>query len=110
MTEFHIPVIDPSAADGIFTLAWLVVALPLAGAVILLVGGRRTDAFGHILGCVTVGLSFVISLAMFIALLGRDEGDRQVHQHLFDWIHVRGFEVDYVVDFEGVRLGAVRVD
>ena len=29
---------------------WLLVALPLAGAAILLFGGRRTDAWGHWLG------------------------------------------------------------
>ena len=34
-----IPVVDPTAADGVFSLLWLVVALPLAGAAILLVGG-----------------------------------------------------------------------
>ena len=26
-----VPVVDPSAASGIFSLAWLVIALPLAG-------------------------------------------------------------------------------
>ena len=32
---------------------WLLVALPLAGAAILLFGGRRTDPWGHLLGCAT---------------------------------------------------------
>jgi len=32
---------------------WLLVVLPLAGAAILLFGGRRTDAWGHLLGCAT---------------------------------------------------------
>ena len=27
-----IPVVDPGAADGVFALLWLVIALPLAGA------------------------------------------------------------------------------
>ena len=27
-----VPVVDPSAASGIFSLTWLVIALPLAGA------------------------------------------------------------------------------
>ena len=30
---------------------------------------------------------------MFFALLGRDEDDRQVSHHLFDWIQVGGFHV-----------------
>ncbi len=92
--DAHIPVIDPSAADGVFSLAWLVIALPLAGAAVLLTGGRRTDKWGHYLGVATVGGSFLISLLMFFALLGKDDNERSIHQHLFTWIEVRGFHVD----------------
>ena len=38
------------AATGVFSLAWLLVALPLLGAAVLLLGGRRTDRWGHLLG------------------------------------------------------------
>ena len=52
----HIPVVDPSAADGAFSLLWLVVALPALGAVLLLVGGPlvrgRFDRWGPLLGTV----------------------------------------------------------
>ena len=34
------PVVDPTTADGVFSLLWLVIALPLLGAAILLLGGR----------------------------------------------------------------------
>src|SRR4051794_31652875 len=93
----HIPVVDPTAADGVFALAWLVIALPAAGAAILLIGGaiapKRFAAFGHVLGTLLPIGSFVISLAMFFSLLGRDEGDRQVSQHLYDWIDIGGLHV-----------------
>ena len=50
----HLPVVDPTTADGVFSLAWLVIALPLAGAAILLIGGaiapKPFAAFGHLLG------------------------------------------------------------
>src|SRR3954452_12076301 len=88
----HIPVVDPTAADGVFALAWLVIALPAAGAAILLIGGaiapKPFAAFGHFLGTILPLGSFAISLAMFVSLLGRDEEDRQVVQHLYDWIQV----------------------
>ena len=29
---------------------WLLIALPLAGAAVLLLAGRRTDRWGHLLG------------------------------------------------------------
>ncbi len=92
-----LPVVDPGAADGVLSLMWLVIALPLLGALILLVGGPLTkgaiDKWGHLIGCVLPIGSFVISLAMFISLLGRDEGDRQVGQELFTWFEVGSLDV-----------------
>ncbi|CUR54525.1 NADH-quinone oxidoreductase chain L (NADH dehydrogenase I, chain L) (NDH-1, chain L) [metagenome] len=89
----QIPVVDLTSADGVFTLMWLVIALPLAGAAILLIGGRATDKWGHLLGTATAVGSFVISLIMFLTMLGRDESSRSIGQHLFDWIDVGGFHV-----------------
>ncbi len=86
-----IPVIDLSAADGVFSLLWLVIALPLAGAAILLIGGKATDAWGHLLGCATAIGSFLLSLVLFITLLGRDEESRSIGQQLFDWVDVGQF-------------------
>ncbi|GAA4080096.1 NADH-quinone oxidoreductase subunit L [Nocardioides kongjuensis] len=85
-SETHVPVVSPTDADGPFTLLWLIIALPLLGAAVLLLGGRYTDRWGHLLGTATSATSFVISLVLFVNLLGRDEGDRQVSQHLYDWI------------------------
>ncbi len=98
--ESHIPVVDPAAADGVFSLAWLVIVLPLAGAAILLLGGRRTNRWGHLLGTATVLGSFVIGLSMFVALLGRDADDRTVGRELFTWIEAGGFKVgmDLLID------------
>ena len=89
----HVPVVDPTSADGVYSLLWLVVALPLAGAAILLLGGRFTDKWGHLLGALLPVGSFVLSVVMFFTLLGRDESDRQVAQHLYTWIDVGSFNV-----------------
>jgi NADH-quinone oxidoreductase subunit L len=88
-----VPVVDPSAASGIFSLAWLVIALPLAGAAILLIGGRRTDRWGHLLGTLLPIGSFVLSLLMFVELLGRADDERQVARHLYTWFQVGGLDV-----------------
>jgi NADH-quinone oxidoreductase subunit L len=90
----HAPVVNPTAADGVFSLMWLVVALPLLGAAVLLLGGRFTDRWGHLLGAALPIGSFVISLVMFFGLLGRDEGERQIGQNLYNWIQVGGLKVD----------------
>ena len=89
----HVPVVAPTEASGVFALLWLVVALPLAGAAILLIGGKLTDKWGHLLGVATVAGSFLISLAMFFGLLGRDSADRQVGQHLWTWFQAGKLDV-----------------
>ena len=81
-------------ADGVFRLTWLLVALPAASAAVLLLGGRRTNSWGHLLGCAAPIASFVIGVAQLIAMTGRDGEARQLDQHLFSWVPVGGFKVD----------------
>lgn len=93
----EIPVIHPTAADGVFSWLWLIIALPLAGAAVLLLGGAfakgALDKVGHWIGTATAAGSFALSLTLFISLLGRGEEERQIGQHLFTWFEVGGFNV-----------------
>ena len=89
----QVPVVTPTSADGVFSLLWLIIALPLAGAVILLLGGKATDKWGHLLGTLLPVGSFVLSLVLFFQLMGRDEEERQIGQHLYNWIDVGGLHV-----------------
>ena len=84
----------PVAASGVFSLLWLVVALPLFGAAILLLAGRRSDRWGHWLGTAMPVASFVIVSAMLVAMLGRDSSSRSINQTVYTWIPVGGFRVD----------------
>jgi len=86
------------------TLLWLTIALPLAGAVVLLLGGRATDAWGHLLGCATVIGSFVCGAVLFSHLLGLPAEDRMVRHRLFTWIPVGELRVDF-----GLQLDALSV-
>ncbi len=91
-----IPVVDPVSADGVFSLLWLIIALPALGAaVILLLGNTRTYAWAHLLGCATVLGSFLLSLLAFVTLLGRGEEERQVGQTLYTWVEAGAFRVDF---------------
>ncbi|MFF9125818.1 NADH-quinone oxidoreductase subunit L [Streptomyces sp. NPDC014889] len=72
----------------------LLIAAPLLGAAVLLVGGRRLDAVGHWLGTLLAAVSFVIGLVLFADLLGRSADQRTLTQHLFSWIPVSGFQAD----------------
>jgi NADH-quinone oxidoreductase subunit L len=81
----HIPVVDPGSAGSLALPLVLVIALPAFGAALLLIGGRRTDRWGHLLGTATVVGSFVCALVLFFSLLGRDASDRQVSLNLWTW-------------------------
>ena len=86
------------------TLLWLTIALPLAGAAVLLLGGRATDAWGHLLGCATVIGSFLSGAVLFTDLLSRPAEDRMVHKALFSWVPVGVLRVDF-----GLQLDALSV-
>jgi NADH-quinone oxidoreductase subunit L len=70
-------------ADGLLGWSWLLIALPLAGAAVLLLGGRRTDRWGHLLGTATVAASFVLALLCTIQLAGQDGAPADVELFTF---------------------------
>ena len=83
-----------ATASGVFSLTWLLIALPLLGAVVLLLGGRRLDRIAPVLGSALPGAAFLLGVVQFFALLGRDSGDRSIGQHLYSWVSVGKFQVD----------------
>ena len=70
------------------------IALPLAGAALLLLGGRRTDKWGHLLATALSASSFGVGVYQLTLMLGRSTEERPVYQKLFDWINVGAFNVD----------------
>ena len=96
MTEVLPPV---TAAVGSAQHAWLLVALPAFGALVLLVGGRRTKAWGHLLGCATVLAAFVYGVVLFSEWLGLGAEERTRELDLGTWFAVNALQADY-----GLRL------
>jgi NADH-quinone oxidoreductase subunit L len=86
------------------TLVWLVIALPLAGAAILLLAGRRTDSWGHLLGCLAALASFAAGVVLFVDMLGRHAEDRIVHEALFSWVPVAGLHVDFGLQLDALSM------
>jgi len=70
------------------------IALPLFGAVSLLLLGRRADKWGHLLATALSAGSFAVGLFQLSEMLGRDVESRPVTQKLFTWISVGSFNVD----------------
>jgi len=89
--------VAPAAATlpavGVQRAAWLLLAFPLAGAAILLLGGRRTNRWGHVVGVAMPLAAFGYGMVAFIAMLGYPASQRSRVLTLFTWIHVARFNV-----------------
>ncbi len=70
------------------------IALPLAGAAILLLAGRRADKWGHLLGTAMSAGSFAVGLYQLAQMLNRPTEERAIGQKLFTWINVGTFNID----------------
>ena len=70
------------------------IALPLAGSAILLLSGRRSDKWGHLLATALSASSFFVGLYQLSLMLGRSNGQRPISQKLFEWISVGTFNID----------------
>ncbi|MFE6713072.1 NADH-quinone oxidoreductase subunit L [Streptomyces sp. NPDC057695] len=82
----------------------LLIAAPLLGAVVLLCGGRRLDKVGHWIGTLLAAASFAVGLALFADMLGRSADDRALHQRLFTWIPVEGFQADMAFQLDQLSM------
>lgn len=83
-----------SVPGGIAVLGSLLVLLPMFGATVLLLGGRRTDRWGHWLGVAMPLVGFIVAAVLLVGLLGRPADDRVLDVHLFTWIPAGAFDLD----------------
>ncbi|MDQ4024148.1 MAG: NADH-quinone oxidoreductase subunit L [Actinomycetota bacterium] len=95
-------------------LAPLVVAAPLAGAILLLLFGKRIGRLAGPIASAAIAISAAAGAVMFLGLLdveghaGEGHGNmREQVVHMFDWIRVGGLDVgaDLLVD----QLSAIMV-
>jgi NADH-quinone oxidoreductase subunit L len=86
------------------TLVWLTIALPAASAAILLLAGRRSDSWGHLLGCLAAVASFVVGAVLFADMLGRDAEHRTLQETLFSWVPVAGLHVDFGLQLDQLSI------
>ena len=75
-------------------LTWLLVAIPAVSAAILLLGGKATNAWGHLLGTAAPLASFVCGVLLFFQMQGREGEERSETIKLFEWFSVGSIHVD----------------
>jgi len=93
------------AATGALKLSWLLLAFPLFGAVVLLLGGRRTNRWGHLLGVAMPVAAFVYGLIAFFTLLG--DVNRSQDQHLYTFIQVGRLTVPMGLQIDQLSISFV---
>ncbi|MEJ2862980.1 NADH-quinone oxidoreductase subunit L [Actinomycetospora flava] len=98
------PLPEVLPAEGAAGAAWLLVALPALGALVLFVGGRRTDRWGHVLGVATVVASFVVAVVLFAGSLGLPEEERVRDLGIYDWIAVGALNVEFGLRIDPLSL------
>src|SRR5947209_14058629 len=82
------------AATGVLRYSWLLLAFPVFGATVLLIGGRRTDRWGHLLGVLMSLGSFVYGVIAYFTLLGYPASERSRDLHIYSWIPVGRFQAN----------------
>ncbi len=93
MQDAGLPTGNYVAASGTHELLWLLVVLPLVGAAVLLLGGKRTNSWGPYLAIGMCAGAFLLALVSFFAL--RDVPERSAQLHLFSWVPVAELQVDF---------------
>lgn len=94
-------------ASGVFELIPLIIGLPLLGAAILLILGRRANRWGHWLAILMVWSAFALGLTMFITMMGEAVADRGVQMTLYTWFSSGDFTAD--IGFQLDQLSMVFV-
>ncbi|HIL05581.1 MAG TPA: NADH-quinone oxidoreductase subunit L [Acidimicrobiia bacterium] len=84
-------------------LVWLIPALPLIGFVVLLLAGKLLgEPRAGWIATTAAGASFLVTLMVFVGLLGRDShsGERSYELILFDWLPSGSLQVEagFLVD------------
>jgi NADH-quinone oxidoreductase subunit L len=96
--------LTPLHATGIQDAAWLLLAFPLFGAAVLLLGGKRTNSWGHLLGVAMPVLALAYGIAAYVQMLGYPAAERVRELTVFQWIDVARFQVPL-----GLRLDQLSI-
>src|SRR5213080_3486734 len=92
-----------ATASGTLSSVWLLIAIPLASAAILLLLGRRADRWGHWLGVGSVFVAFILGLGYFFTLRGLPAGPgsyRGADRTLFTFLDVGKLKVTFGMLFD----------
>ncbi|MBK7821900.1 MAG: NADH-quinone oxidoreductase subunit L [Tessaracoccus sp.] len=76
-------------------MIWLLIAVPLASAALLLLAGKASDGWGHLLGTLAPIVSFVLGLVLFVILLGSAPEARSMGVAVYEWMATGAWSVSF---------------
>lgn len=101
------PIANTQVATGAFAYLWLLIALPLIGALILLLGGNRTNSFGPLLAVLMPATSFAFAVYLWLQMLGLPKELRSQNLVLFEWINIGSFQVPFGFQLDPLSMSFV---
>ncbi len=97
-------VVAAAPASGAAALAYLLVAIPLASAAVLLVLGRRADKWGHWMGVGASTASLVLGTAILFQLLGAAPENRVLTHTVYQWITAGPITIDMATRIDPLSI------
>ena len=101
------PIANTQVATGSFAYLWLLIALPLIGALVLLLGGNRTNSFGPLLAVLMPATSFGFAVYLWLQMLGLPKELRIQNLVLFEWINIGSFQVPFGFQLDPLSMSFV---
>jgi len=94
----------------VITLLWLIPALPLASALVLvLFGSRLSRRAAAVVGVGSIGLSALVTILVAVSFLSAPPAGNSYTQLLWTWISVAGFEPQIGLHLDALSLVMVLV-
>ncbi len=98
---------ETTSSDAVSLPAWLLIALPLAGAALLLLGGKATNSFGPALATGLSWASFGLGVAALMQLLAVDPEQRSTQQTLYNWVPAGAFQLSAGLQIDTLSISFV---
>ncbi|MGM0384750.1 MAG: NADH-quinone oxidoreductase subunit L [Actinomycetota bacterium] len=100
-------VVSAVPSTGAASAAWLLVAIPLLSAGVLLLVGRRADRWGHWLGVAASTASFVLAVVITVQELALPADERVMTHSLYTWISTGDLGIDFATRVDTLSMSFV---
>ncbi len=95
------------SASGLFTLTWVLIALPLLGAFLILTFGKQLKNIAPFLAIGFSGASFLFGFTLFLQMLARPEAERGFLAPVYTWIASGALNVSFGLQLDQLSMAFV---